>query len=187
MERLVSDVNILNKFCTDFCNIVEKHCKYIIVSGFVAIASGRARGTEDIDMILERIDQKKFEKLHNDLAKHDFICMQSEDVSVLYNDYLKDSTSIRYTRSNQPLPEMEVKLSKDMLDDYQISTRQKIPLIGLDVWFSSINFNIAFKEELLKSDKDMQDARHLRVVFKEDIDENEIFKIKKMIREYRLK
>ena len=53
MEREIRDRNILDTFCTEFCDIVEKHCKYIIVSGFVAIASGRTRGTEDIDMIIE--------------------------------------------------------------------------------------------------------------------------------------
>ncbi len=51
MEREVSDRNILDKFTEEFCSIIEKHCQYIVVSGFVAIASGRTRGTEDIDMI----------------------------------------------------------------------------------------------------------------------------------------
>jgi hypothetical protein len=53
MKREVSDGNILRKFCIDFCKILEKHCIYIIVLGFVAIASGRVRGTEDIDMIIQ--------------------------------------------------------------------------------------------------------------------------------------
>ena len=45
MNRSVDDKNILNDFCIKFCRIVEKHAKYIIVSGFVAIASGRVRGS----------------------------------------------------------------------------------------------------------------------------------------------
>jgi len=51
--RKVSDINILNQFTTRFCKIIEKYCEYIIVSGFVVIASGRVRGTEGIDMIKE--------------------------------------------------------------------------------------------------------------------------------------
>ncbi len=43
----VQDKNILDKFCIDFCSVVEKFCEYVVVSGFVVIASGRARGTED--------------------------------------------------------------------------------------------------------------------------------------------
>ena len=58
----VSDINLLNKFTKDFCNIVEKYCKYVVVSGFMAIATGRSRGTEDIDIIIERIEDDLREK-----------------------------------------------------------------------------------------------------------------------------
>ena len=66
---------------------------------------------------------------------------------------------------------MEIKFAKDMLDNIQLQTKEKIPLTGLDVWFSSIAMNIAFKEEYLKSDKDMEDARHLRMVYSDKINE----------------
>ena len=101
-------------------------------------------------------------------------------------DYLKENLSVRYVYENMPVPEMELKFAKDELDNYQLKTRVKIPLTGLDVWFSSINMNIAFKEDYLKSDKDLEDARHLRIVFAEDINEDEIKKIKRMIRKLKL-
>ena len=47
--------------------------------------------------------------------------------------------------------------------------------------------NIAFKEEYLRSDKDLEDARHLRIVYKGKINENEINEIKKMIKKVRKK
>ncbi|HIH05367.1 TPA: hypothetical protein HA281_00255 [Candidatus Woesearchaeota archaeon] len=56
--------NLLDAFTEDFCAVVERHAKYIIVSGFVAISSGRPRGTEDIDMIVERLPPEKFRALH---------------------------------------------------------------------------------------------------------------------------
>ncbi len=46
--------------------------------------------------------------------------------------------------------------------------------------------NIAFKEEYLKSDKDLEDAKHLRIVYDKEVDESEIRKIKGMIRKMRL-
>ena len=88
MERGVSDKNILDKFAEDFCSIVDKHVKYIVVSGFVAISHGRKRTTEDIDMIIERISFEKFRDLHEELDKAGFECMQSSDPKVIYNDYL---------------------------------------------------------------------------------------------------
>ncbi len=186
MNRNIEDKYILNTFCNAFCKVVAKHTKYIIVSGFVAIASGRVRGTEDIDMIISKLKKEDFLKLHNDLIKAGFVAMQSDDSSVLFEDYLREKLSIRYTIKNQILPEMEVKFAKDTLDDYQLQTRMKLPLTGLDIWFSSINMNVAFKEELLKSPKDLEDARHLRVVYSEMINEQEIKKIKQMIKKYRL-
>ena len=166
MEREVSDRNILDKFCEDFCEIVENHCKYIIVSGFLVIASGRTRGTEDIDMIMEKISLEKFSLLFKELEKNDFICMQSSKPEEVY-EYLIDNTSVRFTRKNSPLPEMEVKFVKDELDLFQLDQRVKFPLTGLEVWFSNVNINIAFKEEYLKSPKDLEDARHLRIVYEE--------------------
>ena len=85
-----------------------------------------------------------------------------------------------------PLPEVELKLAKDGLDKYQLKNRIKLKMTGLDVWFSTVDANIAFKEELLKSDKDMEDAKHLRIVYANEIDENEINRIKEMVKRFRL-
>lgn len=186
MERVISDKNILDKFAIDFTRIVERHVKYIIVSGFVSISHGRTRATEDIDMIIEKISLDKFKLLHFELEKNNFECMQSSKAEDIY-DYLTRKDSVRYIRKGEFLPEMEVKFAKDELDLLQLSTRQKLPLSGLDVWFSSIEMNIAFKEELLKSDKDLEDAKHLRIIYEDKINESFINDIKKMIRKYRLK
>src|SRR3989344_8388937 len=185
MGREVSDKNILDRFVLDFCRIIEKHAKYIIVSGFVAISSGRARGTEDIGMIIPALVFKAFKELHEDLIKNDFVCMQSESAKEIF-EYLKDRLSVRYTYKDRPLPEMELKFAKDELDRMQLSTRVKLPLTGLDVWFSSVNMNIAFKEEYLKSEKDLKDAVHLRKVYPELVNEHEINNIKKLIKELKL-
>ncbi len=185
MDRQISDRSILDKFCEEFCAIVEKHCKYIIVSGFLVIASGRTRGTEDIDMIIEKLDQTRFQSLFTELEQTGFDCMQTTNMNEAY-DYLNENLSLRFTWKNKSLPEMEMKFAKDMLDIYQLTNRVKIPLTGLDIWFSTININIAFKEELLKSPKDMEDAKHLRIVYREQVDEQEINNVKKMIKQLRL-
>lgn len=185
MERAIKDKSILDQFCLEFCKIIERHTPYIIVSGFLVIASGRVRGTEDIDMIIPRISQAAFSKLHDDLYKHGFVCVQSGIANEVH-DYLQENISVRYTWQNKPVPEMEVKFAKDILDNIQLQNREKLPLTGLDVWFSSVAMNIAFKEEYLKSDKDMEDAKHLRMVYSEKINEKEINEIKKLIRKIKL-
>lgn len=187
MKRGVEDKTILEKAAEEFAIVLEKHTKYIIVSGFVAIAHGRSRGTEDIDFIIERVSREKFILIHKSLSEVGFECIQSDDATEIYDDYLKDNISVRYVKKGSFVPEMELKLAKDHLDFYQLKTRKKLPLTGLDLYFSSIEMNIAFKEELLKSDKDLADAKHLRILYEGKIDGNEIEKIKDDIRRLRLK
>ncbi len=33
--------NILDKIAEEFCGILEKHCKYVVVSGYMVISLGR--------------------------------------------------------------------------------------------------------------------------------------------------
>jgi hypothetical protein len=181
-DRSVSDKTVLEEFTESFCRVLGRHAKYIIVSGFVAIAHGRSRGTEDIDVIIERLTKERFADLFYHLEKAGFICVQPGKPGDIYKDYLLENTSIRFVKKGTFVPDMELKLSKDALDDYQLLNRKKLPLTGLDLYFSSIEANIAFKEEFLKSDKDLEDARHLRIIYSEELDEKEIAKIKGMIK-----
>jgi hypothetical protein len=181
--RGVSDTNILDEFAVAFTRVVERHCQHSIISDYVVISSGRTRATEDIDIILELLSKEQFISLHQDLVNNNFICIQSEDAHTIY-EYLEHKDSVRYAWAHTPLPEMEVKFSKDPLDEYQLSTRTKISLTGLDLWFSTIEVNLAFKELLLASEKDLKDAEHLRKVY--EVDESEVHKVKALIKRYRL-
>lgn len=189
MEREIDDRTILDKFVEDFCEIIDKHVKYLVCSGFVVIAHGRSRGTEDIDMIIEKLSKEDFMKMHDDLIKGGFVCMQDLDSASIYENYLIVGDSIRYVFDSDGLfpPEMEVKFVKDILDEEQMKTRKKFPLTGVDVYFSSIEYNIAFKEELLKTPKDLEDAKHLRLIYENEISEEEISKIKQLIKKLRMK
>ena len=179
-KRIVDDKTILDKFAEAFCSIVERYAKYIICSGFVAIAHGRARGTEDIDMIIEKISEEIYIKMHEELKIKGFVCIQSDNPVEIYEKYLLVGDSIRYVGDEEGYfpPEMEIKFAKDELDYEQLKTRRKLPLTGVNIYFSSIEGNIAFKEELLASEKDIEDAKHLRIIYEEEIDENKIQEIK---------
>ena len=110
--RGTGERNILDEFCVGFCKVAERHAPYIVVSGFVAISSGRARATEDIDMIIRRLALPAFTALHDDLKKEGFVCMQSDDANEVFS-YLDAGDSVRYTLEDKPLPEMELKFAKD--------------------------------------------------------------------------
>ena len=188
IERNIEDRTILDEFAEQFCDIVNKHCKYIVCSGFVAIAHGRTRGTEDIDMIVEKLNKEQFINLHKDLIKGGFVCIQSDSADSIYVDYLSNGDSVRYVTQDKNFfpPEMEIKFAKDELDNEQLNSRTKLPLTKLDIYFSSIEGNIAFKEELLKSQKDLEEAKHLRIIYEGKFDEDKINEIKRKIRRIKL-
>lgn len=176
------DVNLLTKFTEDFCNIVKKHCDYVIVSGFLAISSGRSRGTEDIDIIIPPITLEKFKELHEDLSKK-FILFHLDglEIAEVY-DYLKDS-NIRYVYKNRVLPNMELKFARNKIDFDNLKTRKKIPFTDVDVYFAPIECAIAYKEFALKGEKDLEDAEHLKKVYLEEIDPEKIKYYERMIKE----
>ena len=52
--RLDRELSELDKLVLAFVRILEKHVPYVLVSGYVAILFGRARGTEDVDFLLRQ-------------------------------------------------------------------------------------------------------------------------------------
>lgn len=180
----INDINVLNKFSSDFCKIVEKHCRYVIVSGFFAIATGRTRGTEDIDIIIPKLNKDSFFKLHNELISK-FEPLETDDVNEIYERLSKDKSNIRYVYISELLPNMELKFAKDVIDEMALLNRIKIPLSNLDIWFGPIESNIAFKETILTSEKDKEDAIHLRETFGDSIDEEQLKYFKDLINKHR--
>lgn len=110
----------------------------------------------------------------------------SQFVMDMHAGELEIGKELKGLLKDKALPEMELKFAKDELDRYQLMTRTKLELTGLDIWFSNVNVNVAFKENLLKSPKDIEDARHMRIVYSEKIDEKEISRVKRLIQRCRL-
>ena len=50
----------LDTLALDFIAILQKHTEYVLVSGYVAILLGRARASEDIDIIIPKIRMSTF-------------------------------------------------------------------------------------------------------------------------------
>ncbi len=182
---MITDNNMLKGFTEKFCKIAAKYSKYVIVSGLVSIATGRVRGTEDVDIIIKRINFETYEKLHEDLLKEFEILSPGDlDVREIYDDYLCKYVPIRFVMPDEIFPNMELKFAKNRIDSEALKTRQKITNSFIpEIYFSNLELQIAFKEEYLKSQKDVEDSMHLREVFSTQINEGKIKEYKKMIRE----
>ena len=57
IKRELTELDI---FVKDFLQVLKNHADYLICSGYVSIASGRTRGTEDVDILVQALYEKTF-------------------------------------------------------------------------------------------------------------------------------
>ncbi len=166
------DLTKLDQFVKDFLDVLKKHSDYLIVSGFVSIATGRTRGTEDIDLIVPVMNEDRFNKLFQELYEKEFWCYQGDTIDEIY-PYLMDLMSIRFARVNEMFPNMEfipfdeTKKAKF----FEFNHPQKIKIQDFEFKIPPIEFEILYKEIILGGEKDLADAKHLRTFFSELITE----------------
>ncbi len=170
----------LDEFLLDFIRILEKHTKYAIISGYVSILFGRTRGTEDIDVIIERMECERFGRLYEELKGKGFYCLNADELGDIYGQ-LSEKTAVRFAKKGQVIPNIEVKFAKTPLDNGTLRENLKVVMPFGTLIISQIEQQIAFKRYALKSDKDMEDARHLENIFKEHIDKGKIARYRKLV------
>ncbi len=175
--------NELDRFVVDFAKILEKHAKYVIVSGYVAILLGRSRATEDIDILVEKMSREQFIILFSELMENGYYCF-SANSGIGALDYLMDSTSIRFAKKGKIIPNAELKFIRTAFDELTLKNRIKAVMPFGKIFISELETQIAFKRCVLKSEKDIEDALHMEEVFKSRIDKNKVERYKKMLDGY---
>jgi len=159
----------LDKFVIDFTSILNRlNIKYVLVSGYVSILFGRNRSSEDIDMFIERLDFKRFQLLWNEL-NNVFECIITTDVNEAYNEYLTKHYALRFSKKSRFIPNIEIKFPKIDLDKWALDNRKRVVFNNHTVFISSLELQISFKL-YLGSEKDIEDARFLYNLFKENLD-----------------
>ena len=177
---LEKELNELDKFLLSFLGILEKYFEYVVVSGYVSILFGRSRATEDIDVLVREINKKKFSEFWKEINKS-FWCLNAKTLEEAL-DLLKES-SLRFAKKNEIIPNIELKTCKNRIDFITIDEKIKVILANKKLIFiSPIELQIAYKEEVLKSEKDLEDAFYLRELFKEKINNRKIEEFKKVIK-----
>ena len=177
IDRELSD---LDTFAIDFTDILKKNIDYVIVSGYVAILLGRARASEDIDVIIPKIDFSTFKILYSDLKKNNFYCINAEQESEVF-EYLKDNLAIRFAKNGTMIPNIEMKWAKNRFDELALENTIDVKIKKAKLCISHLELQIAFKEMVLKSPKDLDDADHIRDVAKDYLDGKLIQKYKEML------
>jgi hypothetical protein len=181
LDRELTDLDL---FVKDFLEVLEEYSNYLIVSGFVSISTGRTRATEDVDILVPVLNKEQFEELFNNLIENGFWCYQGESPERVYEDYVKNMISIRFAKNNQMFPNMEVVfISKDKKAKYYEYTHpQSIKIKNFEFRIPPLEFEILYKEIVLTGKKDIEDARHLRNLFKDILSEDKFKECGEVIR-----
>lgn len=80
-------LNKLDFFVFDFVKMLDKtKVKYVLVSGYVSILFGRSRLSEDIDVIVEKMNIIKFKKFWKEITKS-FECVNTKNAEDAYKRY----------------------------------------------------------------------------------------------------
>ena len=170
--RIDKNITKLDQFALDVVGIIKKNTKYVIISGYVSIFFGRARATEDIDMFISEFPYEQFVKMYDEFAEKGFE-FTVDSPNDLYLEYLLNKTPINVWRKGFPLLRMEIKLAKKTSQKQILLSPIRIRLNEKEILFAGIESQIAYKRYIAKSEKDLEDARHLEIVF-EDIDKEKI-------------
>lgn len=176
---LEKQLNPLDLFVLEFLSILEKHTKYLLISGYVSLLFGRSRTTEDIDIFIETISKEKFATLYTDLQQK-YWCLNAEDVDEIY-EYLAEGLSVRFAKKNDMIPNFEIKFARKKHDKDALQKPFVVKAAEGNFCLSSIEQQIAYKKYYLKSDKDLEDAAHLENLFKGALDTKKIEMYRKMI------
>jgi len=165
-------LTLLDRFVLGFIHVLEPHTQYVIVSGYVAILFGRSRGTEDVDILVPQLEKETFRDLHAALLVTGYEFLNAEGADGLY-EMLVSRMGIRIARTDQFIPNIELKFLKDDVDRCVLRDRVEVKLSDAKVFISPIEIQIAYKL-YLGSEKDIEDALYLFEIFKNDMDQQNL-------------
>jgi len=158
----------LDLFVKDFLEVLKRHSDYLVVSGFVSISTGRTRGTEDVDILAQKLNKIEFALLLEDLFKNKFWCYQGDTINEIWK-YIENGSNIRFAKEEEMFPNIEfISIDKSKPVKYfEFTHPQKIKIQDFEFKIPPIEFEILYKEIVLAGKKDIEDAKHLRTFFSE--------------------
>lgn len=175
--KIDRELSKLDRKVLDFTQkLHDLEINYAIISGYVAILTGRSRGTEDIDMLIERLNCQKIEKIVEEITEAGYWCINPGDREIY--QMLKEGLAVRFAEKEKVIPNFELKFPTDKFDRRSLEESIKASLGSKEIKISPIELQIAYKL-YLGSEKDIEDALHLYQLFKEDLDKTKLEQLAK--------
>ena len=166
-------LTVLDKLVIAFVSKIS--VKYVIVSGYVAILFGRDRHTEDVDLFIEELDEKEFEKFYDGIvASGEFECFNAESAEDAYDLLTRENSSIRFVEKGSIDPNFEIKFPTNRLHLNSLENSIAVKFGGkTPIKIGPLELQLAYKLKL-GSDKDYEDAAHLYEIFREHLDKKKL-------------
>jgi hypothetical protein len=165
------ELSALDKDVLEFTGILEScDVNYVIVSGYVAILTGRSRSTEDIDIILESLSKTETEQLVTELKNHGYWEM-AMPLDEMYS-MLSEGSRIRIAEDGAMYPNFETWFVSNDVEREALSNPLTVMFDEGEVEISPLELQIAYKLRLAQASdslngKDFEDALHLYLTFEE--------------------
>ncbi len=169
------ELSLLDKKVIEFTEVLDdSNLKYVLVSGYIAILLGRSRGTEDVDVIIEELEQKETEKLVERLTEEGYWCINSSKNEIF--DMLKDELAVRFAEKDKIIPNFEVRFAQDEFEKQALDNKIMVEIDSNPLYISPLELQIAYKL-YLGSEKDFEDALHIYELFKDELDMEKVEKL----------
>ncbi len=169
IERELSE---LDRIVLDFTRRLEEwDIDYVIVSGYVAVLTGRSRSTEDIDVIVEEMSREEVGEFAKNLSGAGYWCVNAESTEVY--DMLSEGLAPRFAEEDKVIPNFEVSFPTHELERTALDESLKVKIDSKEINISPLELQIAYKL-YLETERDWEDALHLYRLFEEDLDEKKL-------------
>ncbi|TYT60279.1 hypothetical protein [Natrialba swarupiae] len=175
LSRTLSE---LDQEVVEFTRVLDScDVNYVIVSGYVAILTGRSRATEDVDVILDPLSKAETEQLVSALKESDYwgMAMPLDDMYSL----LSDEDRIRIAEDGEMFPNFETWFVSNDLEREALENALTVEFDDSQISVSPIELQIAYKLRLAQqagslNGKDFEDALHLYFTFEEQFNTEEL-------------
>jgi len=156
VDRPLNELDELALSCSSILNDLD--IRHVFVSGYVALLAGRARSTEDIDVILERVGDSTLDQLVERLTHAEMWgpAMPLETITDLGDG------QIWVARADEMVPRLEVKFVGDRFDRASLENRIPARLTEVEetLPIGPLELQIAYKL-WMTGDRDFEDALYL--------------------------
>lgn len=157
--RLQKPPNALDELLLDVVAIFESlDIDYAVVSGYVAVLLGRSRGTEDIDVIVERFDEQTATALATKLEEAGYwgAAMPLDDL----HPTLSEDHIVRVAEDGHRVPNVEPTFAHDRYSRLSLANTVAVHLGDATIQIGSLELQIAYKLRM-GAQKDFEDALYL--------------------------